>query len=46
MDFYADRCGPCQALKPYLEGMEADYAGKVNFYQVDVDAEYQLAGEQ
>lgn len=45
VDFYAEWCGPCQILKPYLEAMSHDYAGRVNFYKVDVDQSYDIAGQ-
>ncbi|MFZ5424479.1 MAG: thioredoxin [Patescibacteria group bacterium] len=37
IDFYADWCGPCQAMKPIFEEVEQDYAGKVEFKRVDVE---------
>ncbi|HMT00798.1 MAG TPA: thioredoxin domain-containing protein [Candidatus Absconditabacterales bacterium] len=46
VDFYADRCGPCKMLKPYLEELASKLAGKVTFFKVDVDAEMNLAQQQ
>ncbi len=46
VDFYAEWCMPCQALKPYLEGMSQDYAGKITFYKVDVDQSWDIAMTQ
>ena len=43
VDFYADWCGPCQKLKPVLVQLEAEYAGKIDFYRVDTDAARDLA---
>ena len=43
VDFYADWCGPCQVLKPVLAKLETEYAGKVDFYRVDVDKAVDLA---
>lgn len=37
VDFYADWCGPCQAMKPILEKFEQDYKGKVTLKRVNVD---------
>lgn len=42
-DFYADWCGPCQAMKPTLEKFETEYAGKVTLKRVDVDKDQNLA---
>ena len=42
-DFYADWCGPCQAMKPALEKFETDYAGKIAVNKVDVDKNEQTA---
>ena len=43
-DFHADWCGPCRALRPVLEELEAAEAG-VKFVSVNVDEERELAGE-
>lgn len=44
IDFYATWCGPCKQLSPRLERLSAEYAGRVDFYKVDVDREGDLAG--
>lgn len=36
IDYYADWCGPCQAMKPVMHELEEEYKGKVTFEQVDV----------
>ena len=41
-DFHADWCGPCRALRPVLEELEAAEAG-VKFVSVNVDSEAELA---
>jgi thioredoxin len=43
VDFYADWCAPCRITSPILEELALEYAGKVNFYKVNVDKERELA---
>ncbi len=43
LDFWAERCGPCRILKPQLQDLSHSFAGKANFYAVDVDSEWDLA---
>ncbi len=42
VDFYADWCGPCQAMAPILEAMDAD-AKDYEIAKVDVDKLPELA---
>lgn len=37
VDFYADWCGPCQALSPVLAQLGAKYAGRVHVVKVDTE---------
>lgn len=43
VDFYADWCGPCQALAPTLEALAQRYDGKIKFCKINVDNAQQLA---
>jgi thioredoxin len=43
IDYYADWCAPCRALAPVLEEVARDYAGKVDIYKVDTEADPELA---
>jgi len=43
VDFSATWCGPCKMLDPILEQLAKDWQGKVQFYQVDVDEDANLA---
>ncbi len=45
VDFFAERCGPCKMIAPYLDQMQEKLAGNIHFYKVDVDVEQQLARE-
>ncbi|MBK6266812.1 thioredoxin [Marivirga sp. S37H4] len=37
VDFYADWCGPCKTMAPYLEEVAQKMKGKVKVIKVDVD---------
>jgi len=43
IDFYADWCGPCKMVAPILEELAVEYAGKINIYKIDTEAEQELA---
>jgi len=43
IDFYADWCGPCKMVHPVLEELSKEYDGKIKIYQIDTEAEQELA---
>lgn len=43
VDFWASWCAPCTVMKPVVEQLARDYAGRVSFAKVDVDRNQDLA---
>lgn len=37
VDFYANWCGPCKMIAPYLDELADEYKGKVTVAKLDVD---------
>ena len=37
IDCYADWCGPCRMIAPFMVELASEYSGKVAFGKVDVD---------
>ncbi len=45
LDFYADWCGPCQAMLPSIEKLAAEHQESFNIVKVNVDKNPELAAE-
>ncbi|ESU22257.1 Thioredoxin family protein [Flavobacterium enshiense DK69] len=45
IDFYAEWCGPCKKMTPYLTKMEKEYQGKAKIIRVDADKNKALFNE-
>lgn len=45
LDFYADWCGPCQALLPTVKKLSQEYEGLVEIHKVNVDKNRELAAK-
>lgn len=44
IDFWAEWCGPCRAIAPFVEQIASEYDGRAKVFKVDVDNEPELAG--
>jgi len=43
VDFYANWCGPCKMLAPFIEEVAEEYENKIKVCKVDVDSVNALA---
>lgn len=43
LQFWAPWCGPCQSLKPLLEKLETDYAGRFKLAKINTDENPEIA---
>jgi thioredoxin 1 len=43
VDFWAEWCGPCKALRPVVDELATEYVGKVKVGKVDCDANREVS---
>jgi thioredoxin 1 len=44
IDFWADWCGPCKMIGPFIEQLAGEYQGRLKVGKVNVDEQGDLAG--
>ena len=45
IDFWAEWCGPCKMIGPFIDQLSSEYEGRVKIGKVNVDEENGLAGQ-
>ncbi len=43
VDFYADWCGPCKAMKPAVQSLAAELRGKLQVVEINVDQNREIS---
>jgi len=43
VDFYADWCAPCRAMKPVLEDLKSQMGEELSIFKIDVDKNQSIA---
>lgn len=46
VDFFAEWCGPCKKMEPYLNQFKTDLSGKVSIVQIDADKNKSIVADQ
>ncbi|MDE5643247.1 MAG: thioredoxin family protein [Muribaculaceae bacterium] len=46
VEFYATWCGHCRAMQPVIDDIRTLLQGEVQLYQLDIDENSNVAGEQ
>jgi thioredoxin 1 len=45
IEFWAEWCGPCKMLSPFLDELAEEYAGRIKIAKINADVEADLAGQ-
>jgi thioredoxin 1 len=45
IEFWAEWCGPCKMLSPFLDELAEEYTGRIKIAKINVDVEADLAGQ-
>ena len=43
LDFYANWCGPCRMISPFLDELAEELKGQIYIYKINIDQERELA---
>lgn len=43
VSFHADWCGTCQTMSPILSALQKEVKGKINYMEIDIDKNPQVA---